>query len=217
MAPNQIKLDVQRTDFANGASFGGTGPYERLLGKVAFAIDPDEPGLPFIVDLDLAPRNADGMVEFEADLDVLKPVDLGKGNRRLLFDVANRGNRVILPRMNDGAGNDPANAGFEGNGFLMREGYTIVWGGWQGDIISMGNNVVAYLPEARENGRPVRGRVRQEFIADGDGVLSQIVSGTPNIEPYPVLDRSNATLTMREHEQDARQPVPDAEWELARA
>jgi alpha/beta hydrolase family protein len=217
MARNKIKLDVQRTDLANGASFGDTGPYERLLGKVAFAIDPDEPGLPFIVDLDLAPRNADGMVEFEADLDVLKPVDLGKGNRRLLFDVANRGNRVILPRMNDGAGNDPANAGFAGNGFLMREGYTIVWGGWQGDIMSMGGNIVAYLPEARENGQPVRGRVRQEFIVDAEGVLSQIVSGTPNIEPYPVLDRSNATLTMREHEQDARQPVPDSEWDLARA
>jgi hypothetical protein len=99
MAGNQIKLEVQRTEFASGASFGDTGPYERLQGKVAFAIDPEESGLPFIVDLDLAPRNAAGLVEFQADIDLLKPVDLERGNKRLLFDVANRGNRVVLPRL----------------------------------------------------------------------------------------------------------------------
>src|SRR5262249_48021205 len=152
----------------------------------------------------LAPRNRDGMIEFAADLDILKPVDNSKGNRRILFDFVNRGNRVILPRMNDGvAGSDPSSAEFAGNGFMMREGYTVVWGGWQGDIMHMGGNVVASLPQARErDGSLVKGRVRQEFIVDGPGVVSQIVTGTPNIEPYPVLDRATATFTMREHERD---------------
>jgi len=69
MARNQVRLDIERREpFAGGGSFGDTGPYERLSGKVHFAIDPDEKGLPSIVDLDLAPRNAQGLVEFAATL-----------------------------------------------------------------------------------------------------------------------------------------------------
>jgi len=67
MAQNQVRLDIERREpFAGGGSFGNTGPYERLFGKVYFAIDPEEKGLPSIVDLDLAPRNAQGRVEFAA-------------------------------------------------------------------------------------------------------------------------------------------------------
>src|SRR5438874_13839641 len=67
MARNQVRLDVEcREPFAGGGSFGDTGPYERLCGRVHFAIDPDEKGLPYIVDLDLAPRNARGLGEFGA-------------------------------------------------------------------------------------------------------------------------------------------------------
>lgn len=84
MAQNQVRLDIERREpFAGGGAFGDTGPYERLLGKAHFAIDPDEQGLPYIVDLDLAPRNAQGLVEFAATLDIIKPVELGRGNRRL--------------------------------------------------------------------------------------------------------------------------------------
>jgi hypothetical protein len=63
MARNQVRLDIERREpFAGGVSFGDTGPYERLLGNAHFAIDPAEAGLPSIVDLDLAPRNAAGLV-----------------------------------------------------------------------------------------------------------------------------------------------------------
>jgi len=104
-----------------------------------------------------------------------------------------------------------------GNGFLMERGYAVAWCGWQGDLVSASDNVVAYLPEARENGRGARGRVRQELIADKDGVLSMPVSGETRIDCYPVLDRAMATLTVREHEGDRRVPVPDDEWDLAKA
>ncbi len=217
MIRNQIRLDrLERVDFAAGTAFGDTGAYERLVGKVHFAIDPAAPGLPAIVDLDLAPRNAAGLVEFAADLDILKPVDLGRGNRRLFYEFSNRGGRGTM-RFNDGGGADLTKASYAGNGFLMRQGYTVVWSGWQGDLVSGGGNIVAYLPEAREGGEPLRGRVRQEFIADTAGVLSLPVSGGANVECYPVRDRAGATLTRREHEQDPRLPVAASEWELARA
>ena len=214
MSRNQIRIEfTSKTPFAGGESFGKTGPYERLAGKASFAIDPNERDLPFIVDLDLAPRNADGLVEFRAVLDIVKPVDLSRGSRRLLFDFSNRGNRGAFTRLNDGGGSDLSKQSYAGNGFLNRLGYTVVWCGWQGDLIYNGSNVVAFLPEARQNGRPLRGRVRQEFIADRRGVLSMPVSGNSNIQCYPVLDRPTATLTMREKEADPRVPVPDSEWE----
>ena len=217
MARNQLELQIEkRESFAGGTSFGKTGPYERLTGKVAFAVDPEEPGLPFIVDLDLTPRNAEGLVEFSCDLDILKPVDPAGANRRLFYEFSNRGGRGLM-RFNDGGGQDMTSAAYAGNGFLMREGYVLLSSGWQGDLISNGSNIVAYLPEARANGQPLRGRVRQELIADATGVMSLPVSGGPNVECYPVLDRRTATLTVREHEREPRLPVVDGEWELARA
>src|SRR5262245_10565182 len=218
MSRNQIRIELTaKTPFAGGASFGNTGPYERVTGKASVAIDPDEKDLPFICDLDLAPRNAEGLVEFQTVLDIVKPVDLTRGNRRLLLDFSNRGNRGAFTRLNDGGGSDLSKQSYAGNGFLNRLGYTVVWCGWQGDLVYNGNNVAAFLPEARQNGQPLRGKVRQEFIVDRRGVLSMLVSGNSNIQCYPVLNRATASLTMREKEADPRVPVPDREWDLARA
>ena len=108
---------------------------------------------------------------------------------------------------------------YAGDGFLMRQGYTLMWSGWQGDLIDQGNNVVAYLPFALQDGKPLRGRVRQEFNPMEEGPLSIGTSagaeGGVNVQPYPVLDRATATLTMRSARRDARIPIPDSEWELA--
>jgi hypothetical protein len=218
MSRNQIRIEfTSKTPFAAGVSFGNTGPYERLLGIASFAIDSNEKDLPFIVDLDLAPRNPEGLVEFKTVLDIVKPVDLSRGNRKLLFDFSNRGGRGAFTRLNDGGGADLSKESHAGNGFLNRLGYTVVCAGWQGDLIYTGSNVVAFLPEARENGQSLRGKVRQEFISDKRGVLSMPVSGAANIQCYPVLNRATATLTMREKETDPRVAVPDSDWELAKA
>jgi hypothetical protein len=221
MARNQVRLDIERREpFAGGGSFGNTGPYERLFGKVHFAIDPDEQGLPSIVDLDLAPRNAQGLVEFSATLDIIKPVEPGLGNRRILYEFSNRGNRGLMG-FNYGRGADMSNPEYAGDGFLMRQGYTLVWSGWQGDLIDRGDDVVAYLPLALKDGKPLRGRVRQEFNPMAEGILSMGVSAGAergqDVQPYPVLDRSTATLTMRQYESDPRVAVPDSQWELAKA
>jgi hypothetical protein len=221
MARNQVRLDIERREpFAGGGSFGNTGPYERLFGQAHFAIDPDEKGLPSIVDLDLAPRNAQGLVEFAATLDIIKPVEPGRGNRRILYEFSNRGNRGLLG-FNYSRGVDMSKPEYAGDGFLMRQGYSLIWSGWQGDLIDRGDNVVAYLPLALRDGKPLRGRVRQEFNPMAEGILSMGVSAGAergqDVQPYPVLDRSTATLTMRHYESDPRVPVPDSEWELAKA
>jgi hypothetical protein len=218
MSRNQIHIELaSKIPFAGGVSFGNTGPYERLLGTASFAIDPNEKDLPLIVDLSLAPRNPEGLVEFKTILDIVKPADLSRGNRRLLFDFSNRGGRGAFTRLNDGGGPDLSKQSYAGNGFLNRLGYTVVSAGWQGDLVYNGSNVVAFLPEARQNGQSLRGKVRQEFISDKPGVLSMPVSGNTNVQCYPVLNRATATLTLREKEADPRIAVPDSEWELAKA
>src|SRR5207247_2759714 len=113
-----------------------------------------------------APPNSQGLLKFQTTLDIVKPADLSRGNRRLLFDVSNRGGRGAFTRLNDGGCPDLSKQSYAGNGFLNRLGYTVVSAGWQGDLVYNGSNVVAFLPEARENGQPLRGKVRQEFISD---------------------------------------------------
>ena len=217
----RVRLSIERqVSFAEGAPFGDTGPYERLTGSAFFELDPDDPANANIVDLALAPRNTNGMVEFRADLDILKPVDLARGNGCLLYGVNNRGNKTVVRVFNDAPpDNDPLTLAAAGNGFLMRQGYTVVWSGWQGDLVAGDGLLTIDLPEALEDGEPVQGKVRQEFIAEQEGVLWMPLSGAPSIRSYPALnlDTSHATMTLREHERDPRVPVPPDAWAFAEA
>jgi hypothetical protein len=69
---------------AGGARFGNVGPYERLTGTVHFEVDPADPLDAVIVNLDKAPRNANGLVEFSAPFVIIKPVDIARGNQKIL-------------------------------------------------------------------------------------------------------------------------------------
>src|SRR5262249_23013788 len=90
--PALVSLTIlKREPFAGGKAFGDTGPYEKIVGIARFAIDPNNDHNRLIVDLDLAPRNADGKVEFESDVFLLAPKDPSKGNGAILYDVNNRG------------------------------------------------------------------------------------------------------------------------------
>src|SRR5690349_13830489 len=121
-----VRVEItSRADIQEGKPFGNAGVYEKILGRVYFAVDPANPHNRQIVDLDKAPRNAQGEVEFSADLYLLKPKDTNKGNGAVLFEVSNRGGRGIL-RLVDGGNSSDANGEF-GDGFLLREGYTIAW------------------------------------------------------------------------------------------
>ena len=118
---------------AAGVAFGAIGPYEKLRGGVSFEVDPADPRNAAVFDLDKAPRNSRGMVEFTADMFILKPVDMDKGNGGLFFEVNNRGSKLALQLMNDAPPqanlNNPSTAVDVGNAFLMREGYVVAWVG----------------------------------------------------------------------------------------
>jgi hypothetical protein len=207
-----------RQPFAEGMPFGDTGPYEILRGVATFAVDPSHPRNRAIIDLSLAPRNADGMVEFEADVCILTPKDPTKGNGTILYDVNNRGNKVALAMFNTAVGgNNPITKANAGNGFLMRRGYTVVWCGWSGELLAGGDRLLLRAPIATEKGQPIRGLVRQEMMTDRPA-SSLTLSRREGHGSYPPSARGEkeATLTWRMHEKDERASIPRGQWSFER-
>jgi hypothetical protein len=128
-------VSVTRSSVLDGKPFGASGAYEKLAGTMRFAVDPRDERNARVTDIGLAPRNPQGRVEFAADFYLLKPVDPRKGNGRLLVDCVNRGRKVVLGMLNSAPRvPDPATEEEFGNGFLMRQGYTVAWVGWQVDV-----------------------------------------------------------------------------------
>ena len=84
----------QRRVFAEGMSFGTAGQYERLDGRAHMEADPRDPLNAVIVNIDKAPRNARGMVEYSSPFFILKPLDMTRGNRKIYYGVNNRGNKL---------------------------------------------------------------------------------------------------------------------------
>ena len=119
---------------AGGYSFGAAGTYEKLEGRIEFALDPADPHNRGIADLGFALTGPDGRVHFSSDLYVLRPTDPAKGNGVLLFEVANRGNYGRLAGFNGAGSADPTRPDYFGDALLFRDGYTMVWVGWEFDV-----------------------------------------------------------------------------------
>ena len=217
------KVHLQFTEkkvFANNIDFEQTGAYERLIGSVIYEVNPSDPQIKGIADIEKALLNSNGLIEFSSDIDILKPVEVDRGNHRLLYDVNNRGSKTVLRNFNDApASSDPSANEHAGNGFLMRQGYTIVWSGWQGDILPTKNSLSIDLPEAYQNGQRLRGWIRSEFIADQDGIICLPLSGNATVRSYETtdLDTKRCTLTRRKNEQDPRSPISPDDWQFAQA
>lgn len=216
---NTLEVRVEdRRPFAGGHSFGDTGAYERLSGRVLFAVDPLAAAQADVVDLDKAPRDADGRVRFAADFMILRPVAPDCGNRRLLFDYGNRGHKRALQFFNDAPhSNAPLALEHAGNGFLMRRGYAIVWLAWEGDILPGDGRLVLDLPVATDQGRPITGRVRTEFIVDAPGSTTLPLSGRIAASSYPVASRDarDAVFTRRRYPYDPPETIPATDWTFA--
>jgi hypothetical protein len=230
------RIEITRTEPAfGGASFGNVGAYERLVGRASGELDPADPANAIIQDLNLAPRNARGMVEYTTDVEILKPVDMARGNRILFYEVNNRGNKLAINAFNDGVPLGVANRNAlttAGDGWLMRAGYTIIWSGWEMDV-NPGMNRIEMKPIVARNrdGSAITGVVRSEMITPTEassipiGLSQQLQNYPPDsYDSYPTanLDNRSAfpdgflpTLTVRGREQDPRMPIPNSEWSFA--
>jgi alpha/beta hydrolase family protein len=212
---------ASRTDVLGGKPFGAHGAYEKLVGKVFFSVDPQHPRNKVIVDLDKAPRDASGRVSFSADLYVLAPKGAAGGNGAALFDVLNRGRKNILRDFNRAPQVlDPTAEADFGDGFLMRQGYTLIWVGWQFDIPRRGALMALDAPPALDEGKPITGRVSTTFTpntADPTYPLDDM-GRYADTTRYPPLDPSSAanTLVVRDGFLDAPRTIPRDRWQFGR-
>src|SRR2546430_429793 len=154
---------VESTAFG-GASFGAVGPFRKLVGVAEGEVDPSHPLNAIIQDIEPAPRNGRGMVTYSTDVYIIAPAGMTRGNRMLFYNVVNRGNKGGLSTFNIGVvgGNEPTDAG---DGFLQHMGYTLIWSGWQADVLAGGGRMTMRVPVATNpDGSPITGVVRQEIV-----------------------------------------------------
>src|SRR5215468_6205823 len=223
------RIEIQRIEPAfSGRNFAPTGAYERLIGKAYGEVDPQLPANAIIQDIDLAARNAKGMVEYVTDIDILRPADRSKGNGILFFNIHNRGNKGGIALFNADVPpnlaeiNSLANPG---DRFLQRQGYTMIWFGWQPDVLAGNNRMTMTVPVARNpDGSPITGLVRSELTTVVPTTTLNLSSGwftALTTASYPTVNTDNKTpladgfvpaLTVRSKEQEPRLPIPNTEW-----
>ena len=207
----------ERGALAGGQSFGDSGPYEYLTGVLHFTSDPRRPDHAVICDIELAPSNAEGLVEYSAEFHLLKPV-APKAGGRLLADSINRGNMTALSMFNSAVRRSDGRADVDaGNGFLFRQGYSVLAVGIQWDPPESPERMRAWFPEALQNGQRLTG---QNFVQwwPNRPTPHQLLSDAGH-KPYPTadLDDPNAVLTVRDHQDGEPAVIARERWSFARA
>src|SRR5438270_1486221 len=199
-AAKVVKFEMLRTESPafEGRSFGTVGTYDRIIARATIAVAPDDPHNTIIVDLDRAPHTPQGMVRAVADVEILRPTVAANGNRRLFYEVLNRGTKPGLALFNDlpAVVNDPVKASDAGNGFLMNRGYTIVWSGWQGDVAPGGGRMTFSPPIVPD----VTGLAREDFVFDHMDNPARATLSYPAAD----LDPAHAKISVRQREADPR-------------
>jgi Alpha/beta hydrolase domain len=208
----------RRQDVLGGNAFGTVGAYEKLVGKVYYAVAPENPHNRIIADLDKAPRDSQGKVEFSADVFILRPKDAARGNGVLLFDLVNRGRMTLLNIFNHGAASaDPATEAEFGDGFLMRQGYTLVSIGWQFDVPKRDGLIGFDPPVATDHGQPITGWVNPWFIPNKRSESFEYASGYFS-PAYPPMEPQDPAYRLTEREGWVAAPrlIPRADWQFGR-
>jgi hypothetical protein len=212
-----VEIEITAAEpFANGEAFGEAGPYLRIRGLARGELDPRDPANRVIADLDRAPCSERGLVAWESDFFVLRPADPSRGRGILIYDVTNRGRKMINSVLDDAVGeadtNDPKARKDVGLAFTLGRGYSLLWSGWDPGAPRANNGMTARLPIAVENGMPMVRRVRDEFHigtrAPGKGEVVRL--------NYPAVstDTRRARLAFRERERDPRRDIPPDAWEF---
>jgi alpha/beta hydrolase family protein len=197
------RIEIATRTPVAGGPFGQAGAYENLRGRIYGEVDPADRRNRIIQDIDLAPKNQRGKVEYVATFSLMKPVDGAKASGVLMYSVVNRGNGDASP---DAAG------------------HISLVSGWQGDVEPTATNQTIRVPIARNtDGSDVTGPVLARFsdVAAGTTTVPiQIGSLGTAFYPSVTLDSSKARLTFHTSETaDGRKggegAIASADWVFA--
>lgn len=192
--------------YAGGESIGTVGAFERLTATATIEVHPLDPHNAGILNLDKAPRNARGLVEFKTPVWIIKPTNMAAGNRKIWYAINNRGNSELLQRANAAA--VPTLAAQR-----LQMGFTLVDAGWHGDGIKPDPvRLFPDFPVARNaDGSSIVGPLRLEMLPNADVFSRPLIIGWV---PYQVADTrtSSATLTVRDRQDAPRTTIPAGAW-----
>ncbi len=212
-----LRVEISsRRDVLNGRTFGTSGAYERITGRVYFTVETANPHNRRIVDLQNAINLKNGAVEFSSDFTAIRPKDPARGNGSLLLEVPNRGRARIISLVDGGDWDLSRSAGDE---WLLRNGYTVASLGWQWD--ATGDDALHfYAPVAKENGQTIHGLLRGDFMLAHPAhevPLGHLILGNIGGSEYPVSDPGNArnVLTVRDAPDATRTVIPRSDWQFA--
>jgi len=201
-----MRLEIEsREPYAGGAQFGNVGAYERIVATARFEVDPKDRHNAVIVNLDKAPRNAAGKVEFTAPVIIIKPVDMVRSNGKLFYDINNRGNTDL------GAVADRTKV----NGQVaqqLRMGFTLVDAGWHGDGKANPRQLYPAFPVARQDdGSTIVAPLRLEFSVPTPTYSQPLAQFW---KAYETADSNTAaaTLVIRERAGGRAVPVAPDRW-----
>jgi hypothetical protein len=204
-----VRIEVlSRADFNGGKEFGLAGAYEQLAGRIYFAVDPNDSHNKRIIDVDKAPRNSCGLVEFSSDLVIIRPKNPDRGNGSALVEIANRGGRGMVRFYDHGRGDDEL-----GDGFLMRNGFTLVWVGWEFDVA---NGLKLHAPVATDNGNAISGWIRSDFVFPAKTFDSWLGHRGQRAQMAIDPDSTDYRLTVRDSVLGERQLLPRGDWQFGR-
>src|ERR1700754_2924040 len=151
------------------------------------------------------------------DFYILRPVDLSKGNHKVFYEIENRGSKQFGAFNESSGGNNPSTAADAGNAFLMNQGYTLVWTGWDPGVAPTGQPV--QLDSADNLLRislPIAENVDGSSITGPDYEYLETDNATTTSMTLPYnansTDTTQATLTVRQHLTDTPQPVSSSGW-----
>ena len=188
---------------------GSVGPFEKLRARAYGELDPSDPRNAVITDLALAPKNTRGKVEYSMDIFILKPVDLRRGNHKVVVDFNNRGSLRVAALNDAPSANNPTTAAHAGNGFVMNLGYSIVGNGWDFGATGEGDGLTISVPIARNpDGSSITGPSYEYISFDDAKTVKYRLT-----YPAATLDKSKATLTVRARLDAPPTTVPASGWE----
>jgi len=212
LVPSALRAEVTRVEIARRADLGLSG-YEKIVGTIYFAVDPKDPRNRLIADLDKAPVNASGRVEFSSDLYILRP-KAPRGNGAALVDILNRGNKIALNGFNRGGLPDPQSDADLGDRFLMRFGYTLVWVGWEFDVPDRPMAMRIRIPTATEGGKPITGVVRARWTANARGT-EYVVNDLARYDAVDAAGADSRLVACAALLASSCAEVPRAEWRIS--
>jgi hypothetical protein len=204
----RIVIDRKVSPAFDGRSFGTAGQYETLAGRAFGELDPNDPHNRIITDLQLAPRNSNGRVEYVVSFFVVKPIDMSKSSGLMWHDVPNRGGRITIVEAERALGDIGLSSGWQGDN--------------SGNTAPGPNNDYVVVPVARNpDGSPITGLVMGRIV-NASGVDSRPMLINPNPVPYKPasLDTTKATLTAFMSEtiegKVETKKVPASDWAWAK-